>query len=68
MRGKGRKVLVDALFVADVGEHFIENHDLAFFIAGNEQTVFDHQGKQADSFQKHRLPARVRTPVMMMPW
>jgi len=62
VRGEGRKVLLDRLVVADIGENRIE-HGIFRAIGGNRNSGLRHQRQQAYRLQRHCLAAGVG-PVM----
>ena len=58
--GKGRKILLDRLIVANIREDRIKHRHLGA-ISGNWNPRLRHQRQQAHGFQCHRFSARVRT-------
>src|SRR5579883_956787 len=57
---KRREVLLDRLVVADVGQHGVEYREFGA-IGGNWDTGLRHQREQANSLERNRLAAGVRT-------
>src|SRR5579859_3160547 len=60
MRRKGRKILLNRLIVADVGQHRVENGELGT-VGRNRHARLRHKGEKADGFQRYRFAAGVRT-------
>ena len=58
--GEGRKILLDGLVVADIGQHGIEHRQLGA-VGGDWNAGLRHQGQQADGFQGHGFSAGVGT-------
>ena len=58
VRGKCRKILLDRLIVADVGEHGIEDRHLGA-IGGDGNAGLRHQREQTDGFQRDGFAAGV---------
>ena len=56
--GKRRKILLDRLVVADIGQHGIEDRQLGA-IRGNGNAGLRHQGQQANRFQGNGFSAGV---------
>ncbi len=56
--GERRKILLDRLIVADVGEHGVEYGKLGA-VGGNGKPGLRHQSEKADGFQGDRLAAGV---------
>ncbi len=59
MRGEGRERLLEALLVADVGQHVVEDWQLRTLVRRDMQARLGHHRQQADRLQGHRLAARV---------
>src|SRR5215469_13737859 len=60
VRGKGRKILLNRLIVADIGEHGIENRQLGFK-RWNRNARLRHQRQQANGFKGNGLSTGVGT-------
>ena len=60
VRGERRERLLDALLVANVGEHVAEYRDLAAVRRGDHQAAHRHQRQEARCFERDRLAAGVR--------
>ena len=54
-----RKRLFQALLIADIGEHVVEDRELRALARGDVQAGLGHQGEQADRFQGHGFAAGV---------
>ena len=59
VRRERRERLLEALLVADVGKHVVEDRELRAFARRHVQAALGHQGEQADRLQGHRLAAGV---------
>ena len=59
VRGKSRKVLLDRLVVADIGQHGVEDREFRR-VRRHGQARLRHQRQQADGLQCNRLASRVR--------
>ena len=59
MRREGRKALLDALLIADVGKNGRENAHGAAVVAGDVQPALRHQAEKAQRLEAHRLAAGV---------
>ena len=57
--GERRKILLDGLVVADIGQHRIEHRQLGA-VRGDGNAGLRHQGQQANRFQGHGFSAGVR--------
>ena len=60
VRREGRQALLDALLVADVGEHLLEDRHPRAGVGGDMQAALRHQRQQAHGLERHRLAAGVR--------
>ncbi len=60
VRGERRKVLLDRLIVANIGENGVENRHVGA-IRGNGNAGLGHQSKQAERFQGNGFAAGVRS-------
>ncbi len=61
MRGKRAEALLDALLVADIGEHVRIDRQLRAIERGHVHTGLSHQAEQTDSLERDGLAAGVRT-------
>ena len=61
MGGKRREGLLDALFIADIRQHMVENRNLAVVRHGQQQAAHRHQRQQTNRFQRNGLAAGIRT-------
>ena len=59
MSRKGRKTLLDALFIADIDQHMVKNRYLAALGGGDHHAAGRHQAEQADRFERDRLTAGI---------
>ena len=57
----GRKVVVDALFVADIDKDVVEDGHLGVLLHGHGQAVLQHVLHETERLEAHRLAARVGT-------
>jgi len=60
MAAEGAEILLDALFVADVGIDAVKHAQAALGFDRDHQAGLGHQGKQADGLQRHCLAAGIR--------
>ena len=61
MRRKGRKRLLDALLVTDIGKHRIENTDFGALGARDMKPRLRHQRHKPESLKRNRLASGVGT-------
>ena len=59
MRGEGAEALLDALFVADVGEELLVDGDAGSVGGRDVETAAGHQVQEADGLEGDRLAAGV---------
>ena len=57
----GRKVVFDALFVADIDKDVVEDSNLGVVLHGHGQAVLQHVLHKAERLEAHRLAACIRT-------
>ena len=58
--GESRKILLDRLIVADIGEHGVEDRQLGA-VGGHWNSRLCHQRQETDRFQRYRFTAGVGT-------
>ena len=60
VRREGRERLLQALLVADIGEHVVEDRELRALAGRDVQAGLGHDRQQADRLERDRLAAGVR--------
>ena len=61
MRREGRQRLLDALLVADIGEHAVKYTDDRALARRQMKSRLRHKHKQSERFQRYRLTTRIRS-------
>ena len=61
MSGEGRKILLQTLLIADIGQNRIKDGNFSTLRSGHRNSRGGHQREQADRLEHQRLAARVGT-------